>query len=327
MIRTYFIGLILLLTGCEKLFIKPPANSQKEIFKTIWKNYDMYFSRFEIYSINWDSVYNYYEPKVQNDMSDKDLFNLMCQMLNNLKGGHVWLISPSEFYQVPSGKNYNYYYNASIVSNYLQSTNKKYMFTYGKLTDRIGYINISTFFTDEPGYEYIDNILNEFNTCNGIVIDLRNNMGGDNNKAKIVAARFCDTEKAYAYFKIRNGENHNDFSKETYMYIKPNNNKGVQKKIMLLTDNHTGSSGEDFTLMMKALPNVTQIGDSTASSFGSSPIMIKLQNGWMCYVPNSLQYTLNGTLLLDKGIAPDYLITVKKPERDLMIEKAIELLE
>jgi hypothetical protein len=323
----YILTLFPLFLSCEKLFIEPVENTPRGNFESLWKSYDLHYSCFVFKNINWDSIYHVYDGHINNELTDDQLFNLLSEMLGNLKDGHVWLITDKRFYAYSKPNQYTYFYNNNNITKYLSSVQKQNMFTYGKLEGNIGYFHIATFELNQNGYDFIDTIINEFSECNGIVIDIRSNRGGSEINAKLIASRFYDVKRAYGYRKLRNGQKHDDFTDKVYNYAEPSDNARPDIPIVLLTDRSVGSAGEDFTLMMRILPHVTVIGDYTAGNPGGSPVFRELQNGWIYYMPTGLQYTMDDEIFIDKGMKPDILVTEVQTGKDMMIEKAIEILK
>ncbi len=322
----YFLLLFLTVTSCEKLFIKAEKTTPQELFNTVWSDYDSHYACFDAKNIDWDSVYTVYNARINNDLNDNQLFELLSEMLENLKDAHVRLETDEKFYayQKPG---YIRYYNSNIINTYLSSVNKHSMFTYGLLEDNIGYFHCSTFFNGIEGYNFLNNILEEFKNCKGIIIDVRANSGGSDEKAGYIASRFYDKPRTYSYFQTRNGPNHSDFSDIMYSTLNPASISRPHIPIVLLTDQSVGSAGEDFTLMLKILPQVTVVGDYTGANPGGAPRPKELQNGWIEYIPMGLQYTMDGELFIDIGMKPDVLVIEQKSGRDMMIEKGIEILK
>ncbi len=61
--------------------------------------------------------------------------------------------------------------------------------------------------------------------------------------------------------------------------------------------------GNSFVLMMRALPQVVQIGETTGDGVGG-PTFRELGNGWVCAVPDKLTTRPNGQPVDGAGLAP-----------------------
>ena len=97
-IKRYFILLALIFlsfSGCEELILdEEPADSPRANFEYLWKEVKEKYSFFEYKNIDWDAVYDEYSPQIDDDMGEVALFDVLFQMLNELRDGHVNLYSP-----------------------------------------------------------------------------------------------------------------------------------------------------------------------------------------------------------------------------------------
>ncbi|MBB6634182.1 S41 family peptidase [Cohnella thailandensis] len=123
----------------------------------------------------------------------------------------------------------------------------------------------------------------------GLIIDLRNNPGGEDQLAANLAGFFVKEEKLYEYVSYYNRytgrfeRNRNEVVK-----IKPAT-PYFDGKVAILINCLTGSSGEGMPLALKGLPNVQIVGfTSSSGSFGlvSSPIEIKMPEGYTLRFPD-----------------------------------------
>ncbi len=333
-----FSGLILsvfflmLFSSCDDLFLGPdPENTPENNFQILWEDFDKHYSRFEMKNVNWDSLYSVYRPQVNSGTSREQLFEIFSSMLSNLKDSHVRLETPWNYY-VYQHDNFPQHFDMGIVeSNYLEITNRYKIFTYGPLGDDLGYIHINTFFAGEDDYNFIDNIIQTFENYRGIVVDVRNNDGGNGINAETVAGRFSDEERLYAYSRFRNGPDHDDFTELFPHYISPGGDEQFNKPIALLTNRYTGSAAEDFVLMMKVFPYVTLMGDTTGGNIGGHPITRELPNGWIYRMSTGLNYSSEYVSYEGEGIPPDIAVTISEDDSlsgtDTILETAIRLLK
>lgn len=321
-----------ILFSCEKLFIKPALeNTPENNFNELWQQVDKNYSFFIYKNINWNKIYTKYHKKINNNMSEQELFDVMDDMLNELKDGHVNLTSPfdrtrySEWY-LNAPKNFDY---DLLLRNYFKDE-QKYTeyggFQYIKFNE-IGYVLVPSFSSGAVGY--FNYVLNYFNNCKGIIIDVRSNGGGLPENAEKLAGYFTPSKKLYAYWQWRNGPNHNDFSEKIPYYIEPNKKTYINKPIVVLTNRSSFSATNDFVLMMKETPNTLIIGDTTGGG-GGVPISKELPNGWTFRFSKTITLNANNKHV-EFGIAPDIYITMDTTDAqngiDSMLEKAIEVLD
>ena len=62
-------------------------------FEALWQILDDRYCFFEYKEIDWDEVYTQYKSRIKSHMSDQQLFDVLAEMLAELKDGHVNLYS------------------------------------------------------------------------------------------------------------------------------------------------------------------------------------------------------------------------------------------
>ena len=161
----------------------------------------------------------------------------------------------------------------------------------------------------------LDEALNLFNVQNvdAVIIDLSINVGGHSFPATDIAARFT-REKHLAFSKRAYGATNQDFFP---IYIpdavedqqsKPSNTHS-HRPVYLLTANTTVSGGEELAMALRALPNVTHLGENTRG--GLSDILTKtLPNGWVLELSNEIYKDPEGNVWEGDGIPPDRYLEV-----------------
>jgi C-terminal processing protease CtpA/Prc len=99
--------------------------------------------------------------------------------------------------------------------------------------------------------------------------------------------------------------------------------------VVLLTNRTTQSAGETFTLAMRQITSVTQVGDTTYGIFSDNP-QRELPNGWIFTVSTGDFRAADGRNYEGIGLAPQVLVQNRKAEveagQDKALEKAIGLL-
>ncbi len=326
---TLSIGLLL---SCGELFLTPdPENTPENNFQILWQDFDKHYSRFDYKGVNWDSLYSIYRPQVNSNTTGMQLFNIMASMLSNLRDSHVRIESPDGiFYYRRTVYLHNFDINI-VQSNYLENTKHFSIFTYGQLADNLGYIHINSFMSNKDNYEFIDNIVRYFVNYKGIVIDVRDNGGGNSFNAELISGRFCDKERLYACSKFKNGPDHNDFTELFPAYISPKGNQQLIKPIALLTNRYSGSATEDFISMMMVFPYVRLVGDTTNGSIGGHPITRELPNGWIYRMSTGRFYSNEYISYEGVGIPPDIAVTISETDSlsgiDTILETAIQILK
>ena len=185
--------------------------------------------------------------------------------------------------------------------------------------DDVGYLNILTMgafarnaAADDP--RPLDAVLDEafsaFVGAKAVVVDVSNNRGGYDTISRRIAARFT-AQPRVAYAKVPVGAK----APLQTIRIEPSGAVGFTGPVYVVTSDITVSAGETFTLMMKALPNVTQVGATTRGAF-SDQLPKPLPNGWTLALPAELYRSADGRELEGRGLAPEIPLVVF-PEADL----------
>ncbi len=321
---------LLFLSCTERILGTDPPNTPSDNFNVLWKDYDLHYSRFTYKNVNWDSLYSAYYPLVHQNSTDGELFTILTSLLGNLKDSHAVLESPFNFYQYfPNNYVHNFNFQ-NVRTRYIQNLRAQNSLTYGQLVAEIGYVHIATFNNSESNYNCIDNILTSLNTRKGIVIDVRDNGGGRDKNAKTVASRFADTQRLYCIVRYRNGASHDAFTDPVEMSIGPAGSSHFAGHGILLTNRFVGSAAEDFVMMMRVLPNIIVVGDTTSGTCGGGPVTKELPNGWLYRIPTNLQFTAENKPYEGVGIEPDTTVWISRSDelqgKDTIIEKALQIL-
>jgi C-terminal processing protease CtpA/Prc len=185
---------------------------------------------------------------------------------------------------------------------------------YGITPASIGYICFKSFHNSSLIDELPD-IFKYLSNTKGLIVDLRSPRGGDYNVVLAFVNYFITTSMAKPELYILEKIDQPPFqpSESEYTYIKP---------VVVLINGITISAGELTTQILKQLPNVTVIGDTTCGGGGASSGHIlkavgeyKLQNGVTIMVPTGYFKCYDGTHIEWNGVSPD--IRIEQTESDI----------
>lgn len=335
-------GIILLIIGicCLPLFsgcIREDDYSDDHMgnFEQLWKIIDEKYCFLEAKGLDWDGVHEKYKKLIVPGMTYDDLFDILSEMLYTLKDGHVNLSSAKRVsYYDAWYQGYEWNYREDILyQSYLGSASKDYYTSAGmkyKIFDNnIGYIRYESF-SAGVGNGNLDEVLSYLSTCNGLIIDVRDNGGGNLTNSTRIAARFTNEKVLTGYIQHKTGPGHNDFSEMVPIYLEPSNSIRWQKKVVVLTNRRCYSATNDFVNAMRSIESgkIIQIGDRTGGGSGL-PFTSELPNGWSIRFSASPHFDKNKQPLED-GIAPDISIDMTEADqlkhKDTLIEKAFEIL-
>lgn len=318
------------LTGCvvEESFVDDPQGN----FDQLWKIIDEQYCFLDYKNIDWDAIHAQYQKRISRNMTSEGLFQVLSEMLCELKDGHVNLASAhnvsiyDEWYQ-SRPRNFN---QAIQEDRYLGGAGQHRTaagIKYKILSDNIGYCYYESF-ADPIGNGNLDEILSYLSVCNGLIIDVRNNGGGNISNSTRIASHFTNERVLTGYLRHKSGKGHSDFSSPVPIYLEPANGIRWQKQVVVLTNRRCYSATNDFVNAMRHLPNVVTLGDTTGGGSGL-PFTSELPNGWSVRFSASPHFDARMNHI-EQGIEPmikvDMLEEDELKGKDTLIEKARQYL-
>ena len=173
----------------------------------------------------------------------------------------------------------------------------------------VGYLNIVTMggfdkdsAADDPAAldKALDDALEAFAGAKAVIVDVSNNRGGYDSVSLRIAGRFADRARL-AWSKNATGTQ--DVVPQAF-HVDPARGARYTGPVYLVTSDVTVSAGETFTLAMRALPNVVQVGERTRGAL-SDQLNKPLPNGWMLTLPAEIYRDPRGERFEAVGIPPD----------------------
>lgn len=320
-----------LLSSCirEEEFVNNPQGN----FEQLWKIIDEQYCFLDYKQIDWDEIHTRYQKLITPNMGSEGLFEVLSEMLYELQDGHVNLASAHNVsYYDAWYQDYPRNFRADLLEDsYLGRASTDYRtaagLKYKILEDNIGYIRYESF-ADPVGNGNLDEVLSYLSVCNGLIIDVRDNGGGNATNSARIASRFTNEKILTGYISHKTGIGHNDFSKPYAIYLEPANGVRWQKKVVVLTNRRSFSATNDFVNHMRCLPNVTTIGDKTGGG-SDMPFTSELPNGWSVRFSASPHFDAEMNHI-EFGIEPDIKADMLQEDelrgKDTLIEMARKLL-
>ena len=308
-------------------------NTPQGNFEALWKIIDEHYCFLDYkqheYGLDWQQVHAKYQAQINDNMTYEQLFEVLGNMLAELRDGHVNLSAAHDLARYWQWReNYPANYSDTLQRRYLGSDYKIASgLSYKILDDNIGYIRYESF-SSGIGVGNLTEVLNYFMLCRGLIIDIRNNGGGELTNAEKLASRFTNEKTLVGYIQHKTGTGHGDFSDMEPRYLEPAASLRWQKSVCVLTNRRVFSAANEFTMYMKALPNVKIVGDHTGGGAGM-PFSSTLPNGWVVRFSAVPMYDAQRQSV-EFGIAPDYPVSLNQEDvlqgKDTIIEYARELL-
>lgn len=296
--------------------------------EALWQIIDTKYCYIEDKGINWAAIHDEYIARAaQLKTGDQlALFDLCASMLDSLRDGHVNLYSDFD-------RSYNTAWYDTLPANYDTRLQALYLQDYriaGGLyyctidNGSTGYVYYSSF-TNDVSPTQLGWIFSAFKDCKGLIIDVRNNGGGNMTNAYRLAAPFFTSDQTIGYWQHKTGTGHKDFSALEPMTLEvswaPNK---WDKPVVVLCNRLTYSAANLFVSMMRYADQSTIVGGLSGGG-GGMPMSYELPCGWMVRF-SSVRMVDRDKRDIEQGIQPDILITMHSEDKDDIIEKAIELI-
>lgn len=330
---------LLVFTSCQKDFLKTEeVNTPENNFEILWKDFNEHYALFEVRDSDWDSIYTEYRPLVNNETTDEELWTIFSEMIEYLDDTHTVLSTGDDKRIYTSGFTLNEQSKKEFDITLLQDkylsdfvtyeTEENISFASIKGED-IGYIWINNMGYSNP--EVIDEVVTGLMDHKAIILDLRQNTGGDDFYGKRIANAFSDGEHLIYTSEIKNGPTPSNFSEKRDYFTTKTGDLQFTKPVIVLTDRRTVSAAETCLIHLKAFEHVTQIGDVTSGDFSAKSMERFLPNGWK--YTYSIQKILlpDGSSLDGIGHIPDVFIKNTETDiaagNDIVLEKAIDYLK
>ncbi len=324
------------LAGCEGLIVTPAESNQNASdFEVAWAWVDSVYPAFDIKEVDWSSVYAEYRPQAEEALGD-EIYQVLHDMLSVLEDPHLYyqtnggaLFFPHVSPRLVADRNT---FSSLLVRSYFDTELRvacKDGVEYGILNGNVGYIHI-THFNEDNMMDEFPSVMASVSETDGLIIDVRNNTGGDHDKVSAVVSMFIESQMAWPLAFYADG-----VLFEPWPAIQPDvNNSRYVNPVVVLINGASLSSGELFPEVMNQLPNVTLVGDTTAGAScndrGDYRGDRHLPSGKMIHIPTGCITRYDGVPWELVGIAPDIRVPQTEADiregRDRQLEYAIGLL-
>ncbi len=300
-------------------------------FEKFWTTFKDNYAFFKLKGVNWDSTYFKYRPMVTKKTNEKKLIAIFGQMVEPLKDGHITISKgeqilykvkkPSYFRQEFKGIEKEFW---QTVNKTLQTNNftqpkgigpifKDENLYYVAHNTEIGYIRITRCFGNPESIfddkieetdtklmlTLFDSLLTSLSNKKALIIDLRSNGGGHGGIE--LASRFVKEKTLTHYKAIRRKGGYENFTTLEPNYIEPNKDVQFLKQVIILTNDKTASSAEDFTISLYKQSNITTIGTNTSGML-SDMFGTDLSNKISFTLSNQCYYSTDKKILEDIGV-------------------------
>ena len=186
------------------------------------------------------------------------------------------------------------------------------------LEKNIGYVRFNAFMP--PVHHKFKKAIKSMQDTTALIIDIRGNHGGFFDVRKTVAETLVKDRVLFWRYQRR------DEIRE--VYLEPADNV-YEEPVLVIVDNLSVSSAEEFSGGLKAIKRATIVGERTPGVVVTADFE-KLPNGATFMYPNAWTITADGTVLEGHGVIPDIKTTLDRDEllrgKDSQLEAAINFI-
>lgn len=183
--------------------------------------------------------------------------------------------------------------------------------------NQIGYISLNQFGTRSA--EEIKNSVNDLvenKKIRGLILDLRNNGGGDFDVSIEIAGVFLDGDKVVSVADAQGNEK----------VYRADSGK-VDLPLVVLVNEDSASASEILAAALQDNKRAVLVGKKTFGK-GLVQTVFPLRNGGALKLTTQKYYTPAGIDINEVGITPDYVVDIKPDDsQDKQLEKAVSLIK
>jgi hypothetical protein len=291
-----------------------------------WNMIDSLYPYLEFKDINWEAVRTTTRPGPQDEDSES-VYWATVDMLLELRDGHVYIEADGSRYlpyNVPRRERDQEAFSPDVVTSYFDRELRSAVggdILYQIHEDNIGYIYISSLVSESLPTAFETVMAHVMNT-DGIIFDVRHNGGGSARNSNEIVKWFISApmQKPVAY---HDGQPLNFSPLEPHHTTYDNN-------VVVLINGASFSEAERFAEMMKQVPTVTVVGDTTGGGSCGGGDRFALPNASVISFGTYDYRRYDGQPWEWSGIPPDIRVAQTendmKQGRDPQLEYALSLL-
>ena len=321
--------------------ITAPTADPELNFEVFWHSFEENCALFTLTNVDWKATYNQYRPRVTATTTEAELFGIFAEMVTPLKDGHTFIFDGNTAFFSPGPTpasvwihpRFNEFLDVitSILDGGELKTAANDLFLYGTIKQSIGYLNILAYsgysengdLLSETAFfsENLDMILTEFQNLEALIIDIRWNGGGIDFLGLALASRLTDQRRLGHSKQARFG-GYDEFTGLHHRYFAPEGVPFLNKPVILLTSGNTASAADLQAMILKNLPNVMLIGETTYGIF-SDILPRNLPNGWFFGLSNERFLSREGIDYEQIGIPPDIKVIANEDSLNAGIDNIL----
>ncbi len=361
------------------LFSATPT-SFGQVFKSYWSQMNENYVYWDIDTTNWGRVYKRYMPlfnnlKLNSQADQKTSLRYFREITGGMIDSHYSITFNSSYLNgsniypaldrkvlrstfhspfIYTTKDTAYLNGGYSAGFYITKSNQRLLVLSGVIDSTILYFQSNSFALNEAFYSatqntakhtlqfFFDSLKRPKSKLKEIIIDLRNNSGGNLEDLSFLVGQFINKPLKFGYSRYKNGPGRLNFTSWIDAAVTPfslSSAVSLSKiPIVILTDNYTISLAEAIAMSLHCLPYSRIVGDTTWGATGpitehylynDGPFVVP---GFLSVVTSSAEFKyIDGKSYEGKGFPPDIRIhvdpSILNAGRDQILETAIHLIE
>jgi len=327
--RLAFVALAVAVGACDAPAVGPsdaPPDAPPlpdHAFDVLVDDMDRNYSYFALHGTDWAGVTDRYRAAALETTTAAAFVDVTRPMLEELADIHIWIVLPDGEI-VPTDDLDAPLVDYSPLAARMSSIQQigRVAFT-ARAPGDYGFVAIGSLQMAEDEEAELEAAMEGLFDAPGIIIDVRNNSGGDENLGRRFASMFADEPRVYAYSQRRSGPGHDDFGEPLGRTLDPRpEGSRYGGPVVVVTGPRTMSSAEALVLMFRTMPAVTVIGWTTRGASGN-PAPMALQNGVSVFYSRWKALDEARQPFERVGLAPD----VQLDTEDDVLEAAAQVFE
>lgn len=315
-----------------------PDSSPAGVFEAVDQIFRTHYAFFARRRIDWPKVVAAYRPRLNERMSDAELFALLSDLLEHTGDEHVtlrgWVDGERRSFSArgkPIGTPPQSTTGTSIPGRWSPAAalallgpsarrNSTGSIVYGLIDAKaggtgagsVGYLNLrSLWWRRLPDLDdTLDDAVAMFQAASIVIVDVSSNGGGGEDLGKRVAERFAAARTIGLYKYAGDGEG----EKPQPIYVVPSRKTRFLGPAYVITSRETFSAAETLAMYMSVLPNVVHLGRPTAGAL-SDVLSRRLPNGWRVGLSNEIYLDAASRSWEGIGIPPTVALAVEPDQR------------
>jgi hypothetical protein len=344
-------GCVLTLMSCNSTEPEPEPGPDDPFtnFDALWTDFDRSYALFGIYPANWDSLGKAHRDRLPDQPDPERTLAVMCDLLAELGDGRARIVEPKSrcitdpvdtlaWFVDGAPAEFWADYQATrqlIAERYLAdadtASSTNWISDVQSQDKRLLYLELDSF-DDQDGrvvWAELEALFAAAPECDGLVIDIRGNAGGQDERVLMVANALAVSPRDYFHRQRRDGLAHDDLTAPQAVPATPFLTGWGEVPVAVLSHGYTSEAAERFLLAMRACPNTTIVGTPTRGAL-STPDHRTLPGGWVYAICDELVRDTDGVCWEGVGVPPHYNVynttEAAAQGRDLVLEIAVTLL-